>query len=146
MGASPYLSLTTIIGKSACLGEEVLTLLFAYLQRCFVKEEDKQTNKLEEAIKTFLIEKEQDESKIREILNNSEDAAEIMEANWTRVKETYEKKYREFLPDRKKFVPIDDIRLTADDVLDALRYIYKVLRHRGIPLITPDITSLQIEQ
>jgi hypothetical protein len=69
-----------------------------------------------------------------------------MEANWTRVKWTYEKKYRDFLPDPKKFAPIDDIRLTVNDVLDALRYVYKVLRHRGVPLITPDITSLQIKQ
>jgi hypothetical protein len=144
IGASPYLSLTTIIGESPCLCEEVLTLMFAYLQRCFAKETDN-AKELEEAIKTYLIEKERDDIAIRMILNDTENVEGIMVANWNEVKWTCESKYQEFLPDAKEFVPIDEIRLTVDDVIGALKYVYKVLRHKGVPLATPNITNLVVK-
>jgi hypothetical protein len=144
IGASRYLSLTTIIANSPCLCEEVITLLFAYLKRCFAKEEYKYTSKMEEEVTSYIIQREKDENQIKEVFKESEDPSEVMVANWEEVKSTCERKYSDFLNDPDKFIPMDDIRLKVDDVLNALKYISKTLRHQGVPMNLPDVTSWQV--
>lgn len=146
VGTSPNLSLTTIIARSACLSDEVLTLLFAYIKRCFAKEKYKYSNQVEEEIKNYLIERKQDEMKIKEVLKDLEDPSEIMEANWKDVKSIYEKKYRTLLPNPKSFIPMDAVRLTVGDVINALKYISATLRHQSVQLTPTDITSWDVKE
>jgi transcriptional regulator with XRE-family HTH domain len=155
VAASPYLSLTTIIARSACLSDEVLGLLFAYVKRCFAKElykygtdnlgSDKYSFDVESEMTHFLIDRLPSDTNLRTILRDTEDPSEIMLANWKEVKSTYERKYRDLLQDPEKFVPIDQILLTVDDVIDALRYIGVTLRHKGVPLKAPDVTSWEVK-
>jgi hypothetical protein len=146
VGASSNLSLTTIIAKSPCLSDEVVTLLFAYLKRCFAKEAFRSSNLLDKAIESYLTEREQDDKRLREILRESEDPSEVIQANWEEVKSTSERRYRQFLPDPNRFIPMDDILLKVEDVLNALRYIAKTLRHEGVPLTSADTTSWEVKK
>lgn len=145
-GASSNLSLTTLIARSACLSDEVLTLLFAYIKRCFAKDQYKYSTQIEDEIKGYLVEKEQDETMIREILRESEEPSEIMEANWEEVKSMYERKYRDFLLDPSRFVAMDSVRLKTGDVINALKYIAATLRHQSVPVTPTDVTSWEVKK
>jgi hypothetical protein len=146
VGTSAHLSLTTIIARSACLSDEVLTLLFAYIKRCFAKDEYKYSTKIEEDIKNYLTNRNQDSARLKEILKDLEDPSEIMEANWKDVKAMYERKYRTFLPSPKSFVPMDSIRLGVEDVIHALKYVSTTLRHQSVPLTPTDITLWDVKE
>jgi hypothetical protein len=123
-----------------------VTLLFAYIKRCFAEDLYRSSNLLDKEIETYLTEKVQDDTKLREILRPSEDPSEVIQANWEEVKSTYERKYRDFLPDPEKFVPMDNILLTIDDVLNALRYMAMTLRHEGVPMSPADTTSWEVKK
>jgi hypothetical protein len=146
VGTSAHLSLTTIIARSACLSDEVLTLLFAYIKRCFAKDEHKYSSKIEEEIKNYLTRPIQDSVRLKDVLKDLEDPSEIMEANWQDVKAMYERKYRTFLPNPKSFVPMDSIRLGAEDVVNALKYVSATLRHQSVPLTPTDITMWEVNE
>jgi transcriptional regulator with XRE-family HTH domain len=146
VGTSAHLSLTTLIARSACLSDEVLTLLFAYIKRCFAKEEHKYSNLVEEVIQNYLMARIQNPIKLKEILKDSEDPSEIMEANWKDVKAMYERKYRALLPAPRSFVAMDSIRLGVEDVINALQYISATFRHKSVPLTPTDITSWEIKE
>jgi hypothetical protein len=148
VASSPYLSLTTLIARSACLSDEVLTLLFAYIKRCFARDPHKYANdgRIEEALMRYMTRLVQDKGIIKGMLEESEDVSEIMLANWKEVKSTYERKARDMFPDSDRFVNMDDILLKADDVINALDYIAVTLRHQGVPLSRTDVTSWKVER
>ena len=56
--------------------------------------------------------------------------APILDTNWHAIKPMYEKKYRELINDKDKFVSINDIRLSRDCVKKAIKYLREIYRHR----------------
>jgi hypothetical protein len=66
----------------------------------------------------------------RRLLNEFENPAKILDTNWYAIKPMYEKKYRELINDKDKFVSINDIRLSRDCVKKAIKYLREIYRHR----------------
>jgi len=130
IGASANLSLTTLIAKSPCLSDDFLTLLVAYIKRCFAKDEYRFDETLDNAIIDFIREPEFDESKLDNMLIEHENPAKILDTNWYAIKPMYEKKYRELVRDNKKFSSINDIRLSRDSVKKSIHYLREIYRHR----------------
>jgi hypothetical protein len=64
------------------------------------------------------------------MLNEHENPARVLDTNWYAIKPMYEKKYRELINDKDKFVSINDIRLGIDSVKKALQYIREIYRHQ----------------
>ena len=130
IGASANLSLTTLVAKSPCLSDDFLTLIVSYIKRCFAKENYGFDNTLDEAIVGFIKDPEFDEAKLDEMLEAHENPAKILDTNWFAIKPMYEKKYRELIHDKDKFTSINDIRLSVDNVKQAIYYLRKIYRHR----------------
>jgi hypothetical protein len=130
IGASANLSLTTLIAKSPCLSDDFLTLLVAYIKRCFAKDDYRFDDTLDNAIIEFIQAPEFDESKLDEMLISHENPAKILDTNWYAIKPMYEKKYRELVRDNSKFTSINDIRLTRDSVKKSVHYLREIYRHR----------------
>ncbi|MDO9371959.1 MAG: hypothetical protein Q7U07_05135 [Gammaproteobacteria bacterium] len=130
IGTSANLSLTTIIAKSPCLSDECITLLVAYIKRCFANEGHRFTDDLDKAMLDFIQDETLDESLIDEYLNEYENPAKILDTNWYAIKPMYEKKYRELIKDDNKFISINEIRLNTMNVKKAIRYLREVYRHR----------------
>ena len=59
-----------------------------------------------------------------------ENPAKILDTNWYAIKPMYEKKYRELIREKEKFVSINDIRLSRESVKKALLYLREIYRHR----------------
>jgi hypothetical protein len=130
IGASANLSLTTLIAKSPCLSDDFLTLIVAYIKRCFAKDEYRFDDTLDKAIVRFIQEDEFDESELEEMLVQHENPAKILDTNWYAIKPMYEKKYRELIRDSKKFTSINDIRLDIGCVKGAIHYLREIYRHK----------------
>ncbi len=130
IGASANLSLTTLIAKSPCLSDDFLTLIVAYIKRCFAKDEYRFDDTLDKAIVRFIQEDEFDESELEEMLLQHENPAKILDTNWYAIKPMYEKKYRELIRDSKKFTSINDIRLDVECVKGAIHYLREIYRHK----------------
>jgi hypothetical protein len=130
IGTSANLSLTTIIAKSPCLSDECITLLVAYIKRCFANDKYRFTEDLDEAILDFIQNDVIDESLIDKYLNEYENPAKILDTNWYAIKPMYEKKYRELIKDDDKFISINEIRLNTTNVKKSIRYLREVYRHR----------------
>ena len=130
IGASANLSLTTLIAKSPCLSDDFLTLIVAYIKRCFAKDDYRFDDTLDKAIIEFIRAPVFDESKLDEMLEKHENPAKILDTNWYAIKPMYEKKYRELIQDTKKFTSINDIRLTLDSVKKSIHYLREIYRHR----------------
>lgn len=130
IGTSANLSLTTIIAKSPCLSDECITLLVAYIKRCFGNDQYRFTDDLDKAMLGFIRGDVFDESLIDKYLNTHENPAKILDTNWYAIKPMYEKKYRELIKDDNKFISINEIRLSTTNVKKAIRYLREVYRHR----------------
>jgi hypothetical protein len=130
IGASANLSLTTLIAKSPCLSDDFLTLIVAFIKRCFAKNPYRFDETLDNSILDFIINEEFDEDRIDELLNEFENPAKILDTNWYAIKPMYEKKYRELINDKDKFVSINDIRLSRDCVKKSIKYLREIYRHR----------------
>jgi len=130
IGASANLSLTTLIAKSPCLSDDFLTLIVAYIKRCFAKDEYRFDDTLDKAIVRFIQEDGFDESELEEMLVQHENPAKILDTNWYAIKPMYEKKYRELIRDSKKFTSINDIRLDVECVKGAIHYLREIYRHK----------------
>lgn len=130
IGTSANLSLTTIIAKSPCLSDECITLLVAYIKRCFASDKHRFTDELDKAMLDFIQDETFDESLIDKFLNEYENPAKILDTNWYAIKPMYEKKYRELIKDDNKFISINEIRLNTTNVKKAIRYLREVYRHR----------------
>jgi hypothetical protein len=130
IGASANLSLTTLIAKSPCLSDDFLTLIVAFIKRCFARTPYRFDDTLDNSVLDFIINEEFDESLIDDLLNEFENPAKILDTNWYAIKPMYEKKYRELINDKDKFVSINDIRLSRDCVKKAIKYLREIYRHR----------------
>lgn len=130
IGASANLSLTTLIAKSPCLSDDFLTLIVAYIKRCFAKDNYRFDDSLDRAIVEFIQAAEFDEEKLESMLVSHENPAKILDTNWYAIKPMYEKKYRELIRENKKFTSINDIRLDIDNVKKAIKYLREIYRHR----------------
>ncbi|MBT0622836.1 hypothetical protein KIH32_02885 [Pseudomonas fluorescens] len=130
IGASANLSLTTLIAKSPCLSDDFLTLIVAFIKRCFARNPYRFDDTLDNSILDFIIHDDFDEDRIDELLNEFENPAKILDTNWYAIKPMYEKKYRELINDKEKFVSINDIRLSRDCVKKAIKYLREIYRHR----------------
>lgn len=130
IGASANLSLTTLVVKSPCLSDEFLTLLSAYVKRCFARDPYRFDSKLDEAVVDFITAEKLDEEKLEEMLAEHENPAKILDTNWYAIKPMYEKKYQELIEDKDRYISINDIRLGRDSVKKAILYLREIYRHR----------------
>ncbi len=130
IGASANLSLTTLVVKSPCLSDDFLTLIVAFIKRCFAREPHRYDESLDNALLELIVAEEFDEARIDAMLNEYENPAKILDTNWFAIKPMYEKKYRELVNDRDKFVSINDIRLSRESVKKAIKYLREIYRHR----------------
>ncbi len=130
IGASANLSLTTLIAKSPCLSDDFLTLIVAYIKRCFAKDNYRFDDTLDHTIIELIKATNFDEAKLEEMLLEFENPAKILDTNWYAIKPMYEKKYRELIHDQKNFTSINDIRLTRESVKNAVLYLREIYRHR----------------
>ncbi len=130
IGASANLSLTTLIVKSPCLSDDFLTLIVAFIKRCFAREPHRFDESLDNAILELIVAEEFDEVRIDAMLNEYENPAKILDTNWYAIKPMYEKKYRELINDPSKFVSINDIRLSRESVKKSIKYLREIYRHR----------------
>lgn len=130
IGASANLSLTTLVVKSPCLTDDFLTLITAYIKRCFANEHTRFNDTLDRSMLEFIRNEEFDEQVVDDMLNEFENPAKILDTNWYAIKPMYEKKYREMCHDRSNFVSINDIRLNRDNIKKAIRYLREIYRHR----------------
>ena len=130
IGASANLSLTTLVVKSPCLSDDFLTLIVAFIKRCFARDQYRYDDSLDNAILDFIVGETFDEQRVDEMLNEYENPAKILDTNWYAIKPMYEKKYRELIHDPAKFISINDIRLSRDSVKQAIKYLREIYRHR----------------
>lgn len=130
IGASANLSLTTLIVKSPCLSDDFLTLIVAYIKRCFARDQYRFDESLDDAMLEFIVSERFNEAQLDAMLNEYEDPAKILDTNWYAIKPMYEKKYRELIHDTEKFVSINDIRLSRESVKQAIKYLREIYRHR----------------
>jgi hypothetical protein len=100
------------------------------IKRCFARNPYRFDDTLDNSILDFIIHEEFDEGRIDELLNEFENPAKILDTNWYAIKPMYEKKYRELINDKEKFVSINDIRLSRDCVKKAIKYLREIYRHR----------------
>lgn len=130
IGASANISLTTLIVKSPCLSDDFLTLIVAYIKRCFAKDNYRFDEQLDKAMLDFIRSDEFDEAALDTMLHEHENPAKILDTNWYAIKPMYEKKYRELIHNKDKFVSINDIRLSRDSVKKAIKYLREIYRHK----------------
>lgn len=69
VGASANLSLTTLIAKSPCLSDDFLTLIVAFIKRCFARNPYRFDDTLDDSVLEFITGEHFDESRIDELLN-----------------------------------------------------------------------------
>jgi hypothetical protein len=130
IGTSPNLSLTTLVSKSPCLSDDFLTLIVAYIKRCFAKDEFLYNDVIDKLVLKAIKDDDFNEEEIKKYFLSFENPAKVLDTNWYAIKPMYEKKYRELITDKKKFTSINDIRLTSDSVIRALKYIREIYRHK----------------
>jgi hypothetical protein len=130
IGASANISLTTLIVKSPCLSDDFLTLIVAFIKRCFAKDPFRFDEQLDAAMLEFIRADDFDEKLVDKMLNEYENPAKILDTNWYAIKPMYEKKYRELINDADKFCSINDIRLSRDSVKKAIKYLREIYRHK----------------
>ena len=130
IGASANISLTTLIVKSPCLSDDFLTLIVAFIKRCFAKDNYRFDEKLDKAMLEFIRSDEFDEADLDNMLHEFENPAKILDTNWYAIKPMYEKKYRELINNKDKFISINDIRLSRDSVKKTIKYLREIYRHK----------------
>ncbi len=130
IGASANLSLTTLVAKSPCLSDDFITLIVAYIKRCFARDEFRYNDDIDNSILQFITADEFDEAALEALLMPFENPAKILDTNWFAIKPMYEKKYRELIQESDKFISINDIRLTSDNIKKTIKYLREIYRHR----------------
>lgn len=148
IGASANISLTTLIVKSPCLSDDFLTLIVAFIKRCFAKDPYRFDEQLDTAMLDFIRAEEFDEKLVDKMLNEHENPAKILDTNWYAIKPMYEKKYRELINDSDKFCSINDIRLSRDSVKKAIKYLREIYRHKisKTRIVSLNSTSLSLDK
>lgn len=130
IGASANISLTTLIVKSPCLSDDFLTLIVSFIKRCFAKDDYRFNDALDKAMLDFIRDEQFDEQRLDDMLHEFENPAKILDTNWYAIKPMYEKKYRELIRNKDKFVSINDIRLSRDSVKKSIHYLREIYRHK----------------
>lgn len=130
IGASANISLTTLIVKSPCLSDDFLTLIVSFIKRCFAKDDYRFNDSLDKAMLDFIRDDHFDEQRLDDMLHEFENPAKILDTNWYAIKPMYEKKYRELIRNKDKFVSINDIRLSRDNVKKSIHYLREIYRHK----------------
>jgi len=131
IGSSENISLTTLVAKSPCLSDDFLTLIVSYVKRCFAKEEFCFNDKFDDIFLNMITDENFNEDELDKMISEFENPAKILDTNWHAIKPMYEKKYREILgDDENKFVSINDIRLSAENVKRAIKYLREIYRYR----------------
>jgi hypothetical protein len=130
IGASANISLTTLIVKSPCLSDDFLTLIVSFIKRCFAKDDYRFNDSLDKAMLDFIRDEHFDEERLDAMLHEFENPAKILDTNWYAIKPMYEKKYRELIRNKDKFVSINDIRLSRDSVKKSIHYLREIYRHK----------------
>ncbi|MBY0417678.1 MAG: hypothetical protein K2W88_06405, partial [Pararheinheimera sp.] len=130
IGASANISLTTLIVKSPCLSDDFLTLIVSFIKRCFAKDDYRFNDSLDKAMLDFIRDEQFDEERLDSMLHEFENPAKILDTNWYAIKPMYEKKYRELIRNKDKFVSINDIRLSRDSVKKSIHYLREIYRHK----------------
>lgn len=130
IGASANISLTTLIVKSPCLSDDFLTLIVSFIKRCFAKDDYRFNDSLDKAMLDFIRDEHFDEDRLDSMLHEFENPAKILDTNWYAIKPMYEKKYRELIRNKDKFVSINDIRLSRDSVKKSIHYLREIYRHK----------------
>lgn len=130
IGASANISLTTLIVKSPCLSDDFLTLIVSFIKRCFAKDDYRFNDSLDKAMLDFIREEHFDEERLDSMLHEFENPAKILDTNWYAIKPMYEKKYRELIRNKDKFVSINDIRLSRESVKKSIHYLREIYRHK----------------
>ncbi|WP_039915141.1 hypothetical protein [Cellvibrio mixtus] len=148
IGASANISLTTLIVKSPCLSDDFLTLIVAFIKRCFAKDPYRFDEQLDTAMLDFIRAEDFDEKLVDKMLNEYENPAKILDTNWYAIKPMYEKKYRELINDSEKFCSINDIRLSRDSVKKAIKYLREIYRHKisKTRIVSLNSTSLSLDK
>ena len=82
IGASANISLTTLIVKSPCLSDDFLTLIVAFIKRCFAKDNYRFDEQLDKAMLDFIRTDEFDEAALDKMLHEFENPAKILDTNW----------------------------------------------------------------
>lgn len=72
IGASANISLTTLIVKSPCLSDDFLTLIVAFIKRCFAKDPYRFDEQLDTAMLDFIRAEEFDEQLVDKMLSEHE--------------------------------------------------------------------------
>jgi hypothetical protein len=78
----------------------------------------------------MIVADEFDDARVDAMLNEHENPARVLDTNWYAIKPMYEKKYRELINNKNKFISINDIRLVRDTVKKALKYLREIYRHQ----------------
>jgi hypothetical protein len=112
------------------LSDDFLTLFVAFVKRCFARDKHRLDDSVDEAILEIIVADEFDEARVSRMLNEHENPARVLDTNWYAIKPMYEKKYRELINDKDKFVSINEIRLGIDSVKKAFQYIREIYRHQ----------------
>jgi len=130
IGTSSNVSLTTLIAKSPCLSDDFLTLIVSYIKRCFGKGKYRYDDSFDRAFLSLIRDEVFDDEHFNEMVDEFENPAKILDTNWNAIKPMYEKKYRETIEGNKKFVSINDIRLSSEDIKGTIMYLREIYRHR----------------
>lgn len=130
IGASANISLTTLIVKSPCLSDDFLTLIVSFIKRCFAKDDYRFNDSLDKAMLDFIRDEHFDEERLDSMLHEFENPAKILDTNWYAIKPMYEKKYRELIRNKDKFVSINDIRISRESVKKSIHYLREIYRHK----------------
>ncbi|PCH61790.1 MAG: hypothetical protein COC19_04215 [SAR86 cluster bacterium] len=130
IGASTNISLTTLVAKSPCLSDDFLTLIVSYIKRCFAKGEYRFDDAFDKEFLNLIRAEEFDDTKFHSMIEEHEDPAKILDTNWHAIKPMYEKKYRETIEDKNKFISINDIRLSSSSIKGTIMYLREIYRHR----------------
>ena len=97
-GASASISHSTLLVKSPCLSDDFLTLIVAYIKRCFAKDNYCFDEQIDQAmLDSFIHSDVFDETALDLMLEEYENPAKILDTNWYAIKLMYEKKYRELI-------------------------------------------------
>ncbi len=92
IGASANISLTTLIVKSPCLSDDFLTLIVAFIKRCFAKDNYRfDENAPNHAIVEFTKAEFFNEASVEQMLNEFENPAKILDTNWYAIKPMYQR-------------------------------------------------------
>jgi hypothetical protein len=119
-----------LIVKSPCLSDNFLTLIVAYIKRCFAKDNYRFDEQIDQAMLEFIRSDVFDKTALDLMLEEYENPVKILDTNWYAIKPMYEKKYRELIHEKDKSVSINDIRLSWESVKKSIKYIREIYCHK----------------